>query len=162
MSSAKTWRRPPVLLALCLISVGGVVTLLGRLATGPAVAIKKVELSNDVGAKAYPAFAPDGQRLAYSARGTASKDDTFHIFLRDVTSGPGQQLTNGPANDIGPAWSPDGKQIAFVRMNEGQSECVVIPDSGGGTERKFAGCTAPGDDSQPYRQSPGRAMDSRW
>ena len=150
MSSGKIWRRPPVLLAFCLISVGGVVTLLGHLATGSAVPPKKVELSSDIGAKAYPAFAPDGRRLAYSARATSSKDETFHVFVRDVTVGAAQQLTTGPANDIGPVWSPDGKQLAFVRVNEGQGECVVIADSGGGEERKFPGCTAPGDQSQPF------------
>jgi Tol biopolymer transport system component len=157
MSSGKIWRRPAVLLALCLVSVGGVVTLLGRLATGPAVALKRVELSSEIGAKAYPAFAPDGQRLAYSARGTSSKDETYHVFIRDVTVGPAQQLTTGPANDISPVWSPDGAKIAFVRLAEGEGECVVIPASGGGevspstpmAERKFPGCTAPGDETQP-------------
>jgi len=148
MSSGKIWRRPAVLLALCLVSVGGVVTLLGRLATGPVVALKRVELSSEVGAKAYPAFAPDGQRLAYSARGTSSKDETYHIFIRDVTVGPAHQLTTGPANDISPVWSPDGKQIAFVRMEESGGECVVIPSSGG-EEHKIPGCTAPGDETQP-------------
>jgi Tol biopolymer transport system component len=149
MSSVKIWRRPQVLLALCLVSIGGVVTLLGRLATGPAVALKRVELSNEVGAKAYPAFAPDGQHLAYSARATSSKDETFHVFIRDVTEGPGRQLTTGPANDISPAWSPDGKQIAFVRLGEGQGECVIVPASAG-EERKIPGCAAPGDETQPF------------
>jgi Tol biopolymer transport system component len=149
MSSGKIWRRPAVLLALCLVSVGGVVTLLGRLATGPGLAFKRVELSSEVGAKAYPAFAPDGQRLAYSARGTSSKEETYHVFIRDVTVGPAQQLTTGPANDISPVWSPDGARIAFVRMEDAEGECVVIPASGGGEERKFPGCTAPGDEAQP-------------
>jgi Tol biopolymer transport system component len=150
MSTGKILRRPAVLLALCLVSVGAVVTLLGRLATGPAVALKRVELSNDLGAKAYPAFAPDGQRLAYSGRATTSKDETFHIFVRDVTVGPAQQLTSGPANDVSPEWSPDGARIAFVRVHEGQGECVVMASLGGGEERRFPGCAAPGDETQPF------------
>jgi Tol biopolymer transport system component len=149
MSIGKSWRRPPVLLALCLISVGGVVTLIGRLATGPAVASKRVELTSEPGAKAYPAFAPDGQRLAYSARATTAKEDTFHIFTRDVTVGGAQQLTSGAGNDIGPVWSPDGTRIAFVRMQEGKGACVVIAAAGGGEEGAFPGCIAPGEDTQP-------------
>jgi Tol biopolymer transport system component len=149
MSSGKIWRRPAVLLALCLVSVGAVVTLLGRLATGPAVALKRVELSNQAGAKAYPAFSPDGQRLAYSARATSSTDETFHVFVRDMTADTPRQLTTGAANDFSPVWSPDGARIAFVRVSEGQGECVVISASGGGEERTFPGCAAPGDETQP-------------
>jgi Tol biopolymer transport system component len=149
MPSGKIFRRPAVLLALCLVSVGAVVTLLGRLATGPAVALKRAALNNEPGAKAYPAFSPDG-RLAYSARATSSKDETFHIFVRDLQGGAPQQLTTGPASDTSPAWSPDGSRIAFVRVDGGQGECVVISASGAGEERKFPGCAAPGDETQPF------------
>jgi Tol biopolymer transport system component len=106
-------------------------------------------MGNEPGAKAYPAFSPDGRRLAYSARATSSKAETFHLFVRDVAAGTAQPLTTGPSSDVSPVWSPDGARIAFVRMDGGQAECVVISASGSGEERKFPGCAAPGDETQP-------------
>lgn len=37
-----------------------------------------------------------------------------HLYVFDVVSGKAEQLTHGDFNDCLPAWSPDGKTIAFV------------------------------------------------
>jgi Tol biopolymer transport system component len=135
MPASTLLRRPAVLLAVGLCAVAAVTTLLGRLANGPAVENKPITLPDTAGLVAYPAFAPDGNRLAYSQRGAS--DEAFHLFVRRVPSGAVTQLTDRAANDISPAWSPDGASIAFLRIENGRAQCIVIP-ANGGAERKIA------------------------
>jgi len=146
MASGTLVRRPAVLLALALCAVGGVVTMLGRLVGGPAVEIKKTPITSEAGAHGYPAFSPDGNRIAYSAH-DASKDAVFHIFVRPVIGGNPLQVTNGEGSDIGAAWSPDGASLAFLRLLDDREQVVIVP-AGGGTERKVVEFDAPssGDD----------------
>ena len=147
MASGKFFRRPAVLLALALCSVGGLVTLMGRLATGPRVAQKRVQLSVGEDSEAYPAISPDSRRIAYSARPT-SKVGAFHIFVRDLPSGKPQQLTQGEGSDVAPVWSPDGGTLAFLRLADGLTECILIP-ADGGVEGKLADLGHAADTAQP-------------
>lgn len=130
-------RRPAVLLALGLCGVGGVVTLLGHLASGPVVELKRVDLTGEAGAQAYPAFSPDGKTIAYSARGV-DEDEGFHIFVRPAAAGgTARQLTTGDSSDIGPVWSPDGRALAFARVDDDTATAMTIAPEGG-APRKVA------------------------
>lgn len=72
-----------------------------------------------------PAPAPDGQRLAFAARGW--------IWVLDLTSGVARRVTDGAAMDFRPAWSPDGERLAFVR-DGGRDTWIVIRELQSGRE----------------------------
>ncbi len=144
-------RRPALLLVLALCLVGGVVTLVDRLATGPRIDQNRTLLAAEPGINTYPAFSPDGRRIAYSARKEA-EGSVFHLFVRPAAaarSGPGpRQLTVTDGSDISPAWSPDGSRIAFLRLQDGRAQYRIIP-AGGGAERQLAEFANPREEAQP-------------
>ena len=139
-------RRPAFVLVAGLCAIAAVTTLLGRFSTGPQTQTKPVALPDVEGSVAYPAFSPDGNRLAYAQHG-AAKDDSFHIFARRLPRGVVTQITTGDANDISPAWSPDGARIAFLRVREGRARLIAVP-SNGGAESQIAEFAA-ADNGQP-------------
>ncbi|MCA0456946.1 MAG: hypothetical protein LCI00_23445 [Chloroflexi bacterium] len=59
----------------------------------------------------YPVWGSDGRTLAYMH---TSDQRTFSLLLADMETGETRQLLKGNDTFISPAWSPDGKQIAFV------------------------------------------------
>jgi Tol biopolymer transport system component len=141
MSSAAILRRPPVVLILGLCLIGGGVSLLSRLVTGPSNQPKRVVLPHEGGSEAAPAFSRDGRRLAYSVR-EAGKDRPYHIHVRTLAGGAVTQLTDGPASDLGPAWSRDGANIAFLRVDQDRARYTVV-SSGGGEPRQVADLPVP-------------------
>ncbi len=73
-----------------------------------------------------PAVSPDNRSVAVSARGWIWVMD---LILREAT-----RVTKTSAVDARPTWSPDGKQIAFVRDNS-RDTSIVLLDLGSGKER---------------------------
>jgi Tol biopolymer transport system component/DNA-binding winged helix-turn-helix (wHTH) protein len=82
------------------------------------------------GPQAWPAFSPDGRRVAFGWTGAA--DSCSHIYVKDVDSGSLLKLTDSPSPESSPSWSRDGRSIAFLRKEtDAGFGLYVIRDSGG-------------------------------
>ena len=101
------------------------------------------------------AWAPDSRRLVYGSE----RDGHGHLYLYDFASGKESALAAGDAGeDTAPRFSPDGKQLAFLRND--RELCVL--DLASGKLRVLAKAPIdlprPLDSSQPFAWSP----DGRW
>jgi hypothetical protein len=80
-------------------------------------------------------LSPDGTQIAFAAPDDdASEPD---IWLKIIGGPDSRRLTTDPLPDISPAWSPDGKQIAFLRQHPGMLEATIhlVSPLGGGERR---------------------------
>ena len=87
------------------------------------------------GDKLDPAFSPDGSMLAFSWKGI--RDDKPGIYVVPVVGGDPRRLTQSTTNDNSPAWSPNGKQIAFHRVRPNQPNELMVVSVADGVEQKL-------------------------
>jgi Tol biopolymer transport system component/predicted Ser/Thr protein kinase len=120
-----------------VVSVGvGVLWFLRSAAKAPEVALTAVPLATYPGYQVEPTFSPDGNQVAFSWSG--EKRDNRDIYVKLIgTSGPPLRLTTDTAPDFNPAWSPDGRFIAFLRELPPEKAAVLLIPALGGPERKL-------------------------
>jgi Tol biopolymer transport system component/predicted Ser/Thr protein kinase len=101
---------------------------------------------------AWLVWSPDGQQIVFDAGSEPETGRFDHkLYLINADGSGLKQLTSGDTNDIFPAWSPDGKLIAFHRNC---SLWVVRPDGSqprellGGTDKFCASTIEWSPDSQ--------------
>ncbi|MDE2785243.1 MAG: S9 family peptidase [Chloroflexota bacterium] len=52
-------------------------------------------------------------------------DSHFHLFLVDAATGKSCQITSGDWDDMAPAWSPDGRRLAFISGRSGDRDITA-------------------------------------
>ena len=83
-------------------------------------------------------WSPDGKFLAVSDR--PSPEEPFAIFRVSVESGAKRRLTSPPAqslSDHNPAFSPDGRTLAFARRSAAYTADIYLMQVAGGEPRRL-------------------------
>jgi Tol biopolymer transport system component/DNA-binding winged helix-turn-helix (wHTH) protein len=97
--------------------------------------IEVVPLIGLRGFQATPALSPDGNLVAFR------QSDSSHnagIYVAVVGGDKPIQLTSN-SGDCCPAWSPDGREIAFSRYKDRVLSIITIPALGGTEHRVYQG-----------------------
>lgn len=111
--------------------------LAGR-STAPAATYRLI--TSVPGVESAPSLSPDAAMVAYVA--TPSGQRRSAIMVQTTDPSPPRQLSHpeGEAWDSAPAWSPNGREIAFLRVVPGSDCKVMVLPSNGGTERSVGEC----------------------
>src|ERR1051326_6333537 len=86
-----------------------------------------------VGEKYSPSLSPDGKQLAFSWNGGIGP--YFSIYMKLIGTEEPLRLSKQESVDYNPVWSPDGRYIAFCRIQKGETGIYIVPALGG-AERK--------------------------
>jgi Tol biopolymer transport system component len=92
-----------------------------------------VAITDDPVQAGSPAWSPDGTRIAFtSTRHGQNEDGSWNreIYVMDADGGREVRLTDDPASDAGPVWSPDGTRILFHSDRAGNDDLYAMAADG--------------------------------
>ncbi|MDP1568458.1 MAG: S9 family peptidase [Vicinamibacterales bacterium] len=120
-----------------LVGLGVALTLFGAGAARAQTIDELVSLKR-AGA---PAISPDGRRVAYTVREANWEENRYdtQIWIANADGGEPRRLTGGPKSSTQPAWSPDGRWIAFLSDRTDTRQLYRIAVAGGEAERLTSG-----------------------
>jgi TolB protein len=90
-------------------------------------------LTNHEAGDQEPNWSPDGQHIAFSSNRAgriAGQAYATDIFVMNADGSEPRNLTDSTTFDSWPAWSPDGRYIAFQSDRDGNQEIYVMEADG--------------------------------
>jgi len=90
-----------------------------------------------------PAWAPDGNRLAY----VSFEAKKPVVYVHSLATGQRRAVANFRGSNSAPAWSPDGQQLALVLSRDGGTQLFVMGADGSGVKRLM---NSNAIDTEPY------------
>jgi serine/threonine protein kinase len=118
------WAIPVIVISAGLLLAGYL--LLQKEATEFHIT-RTVPFTTAPGLEHYPAWSPEGTRIAYASDESGNMD----VWVKQVAAGQKMNLTRDHSGYDGkPAWSPNGEWIAFISERNGGG-IFIIPALGG-------------------------------
>ncbi len=107
--------------------------------TKPAVSalVRLVPLMNTQSGSSEPSFSPDGNEIAFAWNGEKDDHERVDIYVKQIGTQNSVQITQNFGFNVLPAWSPDGRYIAFVHGAQHEKPGFYIVPALGGTPRKL-------------------------
>lgn len=134
-----SWRWTALAVGCIAIVAGSIATVYSYLRHEPQwmIAESHQPFISTPAIERYPAIAPDGTMIAYSAGSTAHNRQ---IYLRLLKGGDSIQLTHETDDASAPAWSPGSDTIAYVISKSGRPCRILEISIPAGQPRQIGQC----------------------
>lgn len=110
-----------------------------------------------------PAWSPDGTKIAFESDADvagANPDRDMEVWVMGADGSRPQQLTDNALRDEGPAWSPDGRLLAYTSGADDTHGDIHVMTAGGRHLRRLT-TYANADESPDWQAIPAARTDRR-